>query len=509
MGTKHLQLYLAVVLITISMSCSGLKQGVGLKGTMIDYDLITLDDDTFRIIEHIGDSLLTVQNPSEEDITYLIKKESNGFYYVKAKGEQIYSIDYTTDYVLMGENNVYDWRNDRILFKHPCDPEYGLQYLGKWNDLLLFAHVDTLCFSDSKCIGLEYDVDYMPVHETGKVRLALGALSIEVTPEELYNYDRKKATKDSTTVHFKKDYLITHGADQEKVNSGISVDLELPKGNSPADIAIRDFIIKMIKDDAFQMLPAYGDIPTVKISKIDDVAKALEQYAGLWEKMFKHEFLSEEDDPYPMKSSATARKVVDCDDYVTYYYFNDVDGGGAHGLPRSFHITYDKRKNEFVTEQNTVKPTMAKKIRQLTLDALKELYDMKYDKYSMEGFKNIVSSLITEDEEAEDSDTVAEDQNEQTDPIPEFREYACDEWSGWENHYGKPTNDENFPLPHFAILPEGVSITYHPYQIDCFAAGEYNAFIPFEKVAACLNYDYSVNKTEPGGLEKFIRMPEK
>jgi hypothetical protein len=30
-------------------------------------------------------------------------------------------------------------------------------------------------------------------------------------------------------------------------------------------------------------------------------------------------------------------------------------------------------------------------------------------------------------------------------------------------------------LTHFAVLPEGIVLTYHPYQIDCFAAGEYHA----------------------------------
>ncbi len=45
----------------------------------------------------------------------------------------------------------------------------------------------------------------------------------------------------------------------------------------------------------------------------------------------------------------------------------------------------------------------------------------------------------------------------------------------------KPFTEKDFPLTHFAVLPEGIVLTYHPYQIDCFAAGEYHAGHTFQR----------------------------
>lgn len=64
---------------------------------------------------------------------------------------------------------------------------------------------------------------------------------------------------------------------------------------------------------------------------------------------------------------------------------------------------------------------------------------------------------------------------------------------------------EGFPLTHFAVLPEGIVLMYHPYQIDCFAAGEYHAVIPFKDANRCLMFDYSKHEDLKPTLQRFIK----
>lgn len=51
----------------------------------------------------------------------------------------------------------------------------------------------------------------------------------------------------------------------------------------------------------------------------------------------------------------------------------------------------------------------------------------------------------------------------------------------------------------------GIVLTYHPYQIDCFAAGEYHAVIPFKEANKCLMFDYSKHEDLKPKLQRFIK----
>lgn len=48
-----------------------------------------------------------------------------------------------------------------------------------------------------------------------------------------------------------KNYYIKPRSKHESMEAGFSVDLEVPKANSEADKAIREWMIAAIKDDAF------------------------------------------------------------------------------------------------------------------------------------------------------------------------------------------------------------------------------------------------------------------
>ncbi|MFW5523200.1 MAG: RsiV family protein, partial [Segatella copri] len=76
---------------------------------------------------------------------------------------------------------------------------------------------------------------------------------------------------------------------------------------------------------------------------------------------------------------------------------------------------------------------------------------------------------------------------------------------GWTGYTEKAFTEKDFPLTHFAVLPEGIVLTYHPYQIDCFAAGEYHAVIPFKEANRCLMFDYSKHEDLKPKLQRFIK----
>lgn len=83
-------------------------------------------------------------------------------------------------------------------------------------------------------------------------------------------------------------------------------------------------------------------------------------------------------------------------------------------------------------------------------------------------------------------------------------EYECDEWSGWETAIKEKFSIANFPLSHFALLPEGIVVTYHPYQIDCYGAGEYHAVVPYGKANPCLLTTYHEDTDRFPKLDDYI-----
>ncbi len=257
--TASKRLYRVLMIIAVSLSliaCSDLKIGVGLKGVMLNDDKMTLDGDTFDIRERIGDSLLIVWNYEHSDEKtpyYLLKYERNGFYYPQIGASDITSIDNTTGYVTLDDKDVYDIKNKKVLFSPPCSAS-GLYYLGKWNDLRLFANSDTICFSDGKSIGLQTDVFCRKTKNEGMVTLIAGAQTIDVSFSNLYNAKKEDKENDVSIERLIKDYHIKPRNKYERMDAGFSVDLEIPKDATEADKAIQEWMMAAIWDDAFYQL---------------------------------------------------------------------------------------------------------------------------------------------------------------------------------------------------------------------------------------------------------------
>lgn len=500
-ANKRLYKILMIIALNLSLiSCSDLKIGVGLKGIMLDEDKMTLDGDTFDIRERIGDSLFVVWNythSNDRTPYYLLKYERNGFYYPQIGAESIFSIDNTTDYVALDDKDVYDIKNKKVLFSSPCSAS-GLYYLGKWNDLRLFASSDTICFSDGRCIGLQNDVFCRKPKNEGMVTLVAVAQTIEVSFSDLYHAKKEDKKNDVFVERLVKDYHIKPRNKYERMDAGYSVDLEIPKDTTEADKAIREWMMAAIRDDAFYQLENNRDSPVDKCSSLNDMLHSLDEYAVLWEKLCRAEYQIEDTLEVRMTCDIRVRKVVDCGDYTTYYYRTSLYNGGLHDLPREYYITYDKRRGGLLDVNNYVKPAMVQQFRHLALESLKTEYDFCYEREnSWEDFTHSIFSFHCPMIDTSGMDDV----------MRSFlvHNYSCDDWAGWNGYNEKAFTEKDFPLTHFAVLPEGIVLTYHPYQIDCFAAGEYHAVIHFKEANKCLMFDYSKHEDLKPKLQRFIK----
>jgi len=501
MTNKNFHIVLAVIVIYLSLlSCSDLKIGVGLKGAIVDDEKMTLDGDTFDIRERIGDSLLIVWNYTNSDDRtpyYLLKYERNGFYYPLIGASNITSIANTTGYVSLDDKEIYDIKNKKVLFSPPCSAT-GLYYLGKWNNLRLFASSDTICFSDGKCIGLLEDVFCRKPKDEDMVILVAGAQTIEVSFSDLYYAKKEDKENDVSVERLIKDYHIKPRNKYERMDAGFSVDLEIPKDTTEADKAIREWMMATIRDDAFYQLENNRDIPVGKCTSSNDMLHSLDEYGVLWEKLCRAEFQIEDTLEVRMTCDIRVRKVADCNDYTTYYYRASLYNGGLHDLPREYYITYDKRRSGLLDVGNSVKPSQMQYFRHLVLESLKKEYDFCYERESSwEDFTHCIFSFHCPMVDTSGMDEVMQSLL--------VHNYSCDEWAGWKGFNEKPFTEKDFPLTHFAVLPEGIVLTYHPYQIDCFAAGEYHAVIPFKEANKYLVFDYSKHEDLKPKLERFIK----
>lgn len=482
-------------------SCNGLKMEVGLKGELLEDNKMILDGDTFDIKEKIGDSLFVVWDYGHaegKNPYYLLKYERNGFYYPKVGAKEMCSIDNTKDFVGINEKEVYDIKEGKVLFMSPCDV-LGLRYIDKWKDKLLFASSDTICFSDGKCVGLQKNVSYEKPKGNGTLTLVDGAQKINVSFADLYNATKMNDTeKDISVEKLVRDYYIKPRSKYESVEAGFEVDLDVPKGNSKADKAIRQWMMAAIADDAFSLLEDYEDIPKANVETLDALKSSLDGYGALWEKLCRIQNQVGDTLVVRLIGDIKVSKVADCDDYVTYHYWASLYSGGIHELLHGYYITYDKRREGLLDVCNSIKPEMMLPFRKMVLESLKAEYDLRYEKKSSwDEFTSCVFSFHCPSIDVYSKDDVVRSLLEHY--------YSCDEWAGWNGYNEEAFDERNFPLTHFAVLPEGIVLTYHPYQIDCFAAGEYHAVVPFKEANQCLVYDYSKHEKMKPGLKRFIK----
>lgn len=497
MTKKTMKLIICSMILLTTASCNGLTSGVGIRGIACHDNLMTLDGDTFRVQERIDDSFLIVCHyPEDNDLSYLIKQERNGFYYIQQEGKSISAIDNTQEYVCVDGKRVYNLK-DKTSFSVPCDASY-LYYLGQWNERVALTNQDFICFSDGKCIALQEDAFCESSDTEGDIIFRMGARRLQVPIEKLYQYKHKPISTEQDIARFTKKYFIQPRSQYESVEAGFDVDLDIPNGTTDCDNAIREWMMYSIRDDAFSLLNLPKEVPVGNSGCTRDMTSSLDADGILWEKLCRSYYQKEDTLVLIMTCNVRSRKIVDCDDYTTYYYWSSTYDGGLYDMPKSYYITYDKRRKMFLTASNTIKPSMMKSFREEALRKIKPQYDKNYNgKSDWDDFLQSVFSFHCPMFDMDDWDDTARSLL--------VHEYVCDEWSGWGCPGKEAFTLDNFPLPHLAVLPEGIVLSYHPYQIDCFMAGEYHVLIPFEKISQCLQYRYRNYTDGFPKLEQFVR----
>lgn len=502
---------LVAITVLVLTACGGLKIGAGYWGEMIEENRMTLDGDTFFIHGKVGDDMLIVMEEVHEDDDdddadadadadaqpcYLLKRKSNGRYYPQLRATNMSIIGNTADFISIDGRDVYDIKNMKVLFTPPC-ASYDLSYVGKWKDKLLFSTLDTICFSDGRCLGLRKNVYAETSKGKGVLTLVDGAQRIKVSFAELYDATKAKhGVRDTTVERLTRDYDIEPRNDSDDIQAGIHVDMDVPKGNAKADLAIRQWLMGAIADDAFSLVEV--DIPAANGRTLDELKMSVDGYGILWEKLCRANYLGDEPTWLRMTCDIKVDKVADCEDYVTYHYWASLYAGGIHDLPHSYYITYDKRRDCMLDVANSVKPNSVQPFRLKVLKSMKPQYDEMYERRSSwDEFTWNIFSFHCSSIDTSGMDKVVRDMLE--------NHYTCDGWAGWKGYNDVAFTEQDFPLTHLAVLPEGIVLTYHPYQIDCFAAGEYHVVVPFRDAASYLKFDYSGHENLKPTLGRFVK----
>lgn len=298
------------------VSCKGLRSGIGLRGIILDDNMMTLDGDTFRISETIGDSLLIVwYDHAENTPFYLIEQKHNGFYYVQQEARYISAIENTSKFVCIDNRTIYD-HHDRTSFTIPCNASH-LYYLGEWRGLHAFTNQDSICFSDGKCINLQEYAYCMKSEQEGKISLVCGVQTKQVSLEELYVSDSLHAEEDATAIILKREYSIRPQNEHEDAGAALCVNLEIPKGNSESDKAIRGWMVNSVKDDALAMVCYQDTIPSTSSLTYNETFSLLDKYGELWKKICLNDYQAGDTFVLIMTCDIITRKVADCRDYTT------------------------------------------------------------------------------------------------------------------------------------------------------------------------------------------------
>ncbi len=237
--------------------------------------------------------------------------------------------------------------------------------------------------------------------------------------------------------------------------------LTYPVGRSKADADIREWLNQAIMLE-FAETHESDDSPEIELSRhTDNLQETFRDYSSQYYKWVKKEYSDEQGELYPLQPfyvHFSARPVVDNVRYVTYFVEADIFFAGAHGAPHAYYRTYDKKLEQFVSCDMLVK-----------MEHMKDVCRIIYAKALKKRQELFNSQSLTTD----------------------FTDgYPCRDWS---DNKGEtiPKDKGLIPLQHIAILPQGIVVSYHPYQIGALSEGDYHILVPFKNVGEYLLQDYS------------------
>ncbi len=514
----------AVAVLQMVVSCTDSSTGSPMKGHMITPHSMLLDGDTFRIkamvIDPLSappnvkngdtagvkrmnfDTLFIVRNdslPEGQVRSYLVRPGAGGLYYPLVGAKEISGIIGTFLYVLLDGKDIYDIEKGKVTFTSPCRDDF-LAYLGKWHGMLVLSNIDSVCFTDGKSLELQ-NVTYCNRNRVKRnmVTLVKEVQKLDVPFSKLYSLATKhKHVKDTSVEKFDRYCYLKDGLANDDLRVGFSVLMDLPKGNSRGDSVMRSMLMRSVRDNIFELLPNGGDVPVSRCATLAEMKMSLDRYSVLWEKLCRAANRRYGTLERSLCCAIYAEKVADNSDYTTYYYYASSFNGGLHSLPRSYYITYDKKRGCLLDVSNFVHPSKVQRLRMLALKSMKAKFDRVHGGIST--WEDYSTSVFANHSEYYDPAELDEDLHIL------YQLYVCDTWAGWDGCGGKNFTEHTFPLCHFALLPEGVVFTYHPYQLDTFAAGEFHAVIPYEEARDCLIDDYSNHPEDKNNLNRYVKL---
>lgn len=237
--------------------------------------------------------------------------------------------------------------------------------------------------------------------------------------------------------------------------------LTYPVGRSKTDRDIRKWLNQAIMQE-FAATHENDDSPEIELSRhADNLQEAFRDYSSQYYKWVKKEYSDDQGELYPLKPfyvHFSARPVADNTRYVTYFVEADIFFVGTHSAPHAYYRTYDKKLEQFVSCDMLVKMEHMEDVcRIIYAQALKKRQEL-FNSQSL-------TTDFTDD-------------------------YPCGDWSNNKSE-NIPKDKGLIPLQHIAILPQGIVVSYHPYQIGAFSEGDYHILVPFKNVGEYLLQDYS------------------
>lgn len=237
--------------------------------------------------------------------------------------------------------------------------------------------------------------------------------------------------------------------------------LTYPVGRSKTDRDIRKWLNQAIMQE-FAATHENDDSPEIELSRhADNLQEAFRDYSSQYYKWVKKEYSDDQGELYPLQPfyvHFSARPVADNTRYVTYFVEADIFFAGTHGAPHAYYRTYDKKLEQFVSCDMLVK-----------MEHMEDVCRIIYAKALKKRQELFNSQSLTTDF---------------TD------DYPCRDWSNNKSET-IPKDKGLIPLQHIAILPQGIVVSYHPYQIGGFSERDYHILVPFKNVGEYLLQDYS------------------
>ena len=483
----------------------GLEIGKAMEGKELEGGAMLLNGDTFPIYKNLSyDSLWVIYHqsiPADPTPYYVVSLKPNGNYYVEIGGKRLSIVEGSHRYVGKDDSILYDMNRREVVLTTSVNTCL-LSLLGEWNGLEVFVNNDSLLFSDGKIVPLQPNVDcYLP-KDSEVLEVKTGAYRQDVSLKYLHDVtihpmdENQSVEKVSTSVVFNPRRPNDHKEKDGPEQTVLRLDLEFPKGQTPADQAVREWMQKEIIADLAIEFPKGLQRPIVKSRTLKETKASLNKVVAWWKKNFSRDLKKDTIDG-ETDIQFRVKRVADCEDYTTYFYYNCVFEGSWNYLLHSYYITYDKCQNRFLNAENTINPNSKSQFRQKALECLKDMFHyLSWEEFTHDIFS--YHSSFYEDE--------YEKRKKYNQPLtPLSQMYECDGWAGWKGYQEKPFTESDFPLTHLALLPEGVALSYHPSQIASRTDGDFHVLIPYDKVKDYLNVSYSKVSGINPGLQKFFR----